>query len=217
MVKARREHIEECGTGREPEGGDLNLAIDSWILVLNEKDEIKESRKKSSEEILAAARASDIDRDNMKRSLSKKRAVDDLDDDEYSDISDEGDDIHENSLDIQLSNVSDSVLASQSPYSTSSPQPTKTSSPQSTTSPSHSQSYTPAQLAKKHKKSGLHNEFKPVLDALASSISKFREHDDKATDERLSKIEAKIEEGQVELKSISDKMLALLELIAQRQ
>src|SRR5277367_253609 len=78
------------------------------ILVLNEKDEIKESRKKSSKEILAAARASDIDRDNMKRSLSQKRAVDDLDDDddEYSDISDERDNIHENSLDIQLSNVS---------------------------------------------------------------------------------------------------------------
>jgi hypothetical protein len=219
MVKARREHIEECGTGREPEGGDLNLAIDSWILVLNEKDEIKESRKKSSEEILAAARASDIDRDNMKRSLSQKRAVDDLDDDddEYSDISDERDDIHENSLDIQLSNVSNSVLASQSPYSTLSPQPTTTSSPQSTASPSLSRSRTPARPAKKHKKSGLHNEFKPVLDALASSISKFGEHDDKATDERLSKIEAKIEEGQVELKSMSDKMLALLELIAQRQ
>lgn len=94
--------------------------------------------------------------------------VDDFDDDEYSDISDEGDDIHENSLDIQLSNVSNSVLASQSPYSTSSPQPTKTSSPQSTTSPSHSQSYMLGQLAKKHKKSGLYNEFKPVLNALAS-------------------------------------------------
>jgi hypothetical protein len=69
MVKARREHIEEYGTRREPEGGDLNLAIDSWILVLNEKDEIKKSRKKLSKEILAVARASDIDRDNMKRSL----------------------------------------------------------------------------------------------------------------------------------------------------
>ena len=150
---------------------------------MNEKDEIKESRKKSSEEILAAARASDIDRDNMKRSLSKKRAVDDLDDDEYSDISDEGDDIHEDSLDIQLSNVSNSILASQSPYSTSLPQPTKASSPQSTASPSLSRSHTPAQLAKKHKKSGLYNEFKLVLDALASSISKFGEHDDKAIDE----------------------------------
>jgi hypothetical protein len=29
MVKARREHIKECGTRREPKGGDLNLAIDS--------------------------------------------------------------------------------------------------------------------------------------------------------------------------------------------
>jgi hypothetical protein len=96
---------------------------------LNEKDGIKESRKKSYKEILAAARASDIDRDNMKRSLIKKRAVDNLDDDEYSDISNEGDNIHENSLNIQLSNVSNSVLESQSPYSTSLPQPTKISSP----------------------------------------------------------------------------------------
>jgi hypothetical protein len=47
-------------------------------------------------------------------------------------------------------------------------------------------------------------------------ISKFGEHNNKATDERLLKIEAKIEEGQVELKSISDKMLALLKSIAQQ-
>jgi hypothetical protein len=105
---------------------------------LNEKDEIKESRKKSSKEILAAARALDIDCNNIKQSLSKKQAVDDLDDDEYSDISNEGDDIHKNSLDIQLPNVFDFVLALQSLRSTLSLQPTATSSPQSTTSPSSS-------------------------------------------------------------------------------
>jgi hypothetical protein len=44
-----------------------------------------------------------------------------------------------------------------------------------------------------------------------------KDKEDKATDERLTKIEARIEEGQVELKSISNKMLALLEAIAQKQ
>jgi hypothetical protein len=38
MVTARIEHISACGTGTEPEGGDLNLAIDAWIKVLREKD-----------------------------------------------------------------------------------------------------------------------------------------------------------------------------------
>jgi len=40
---------------------------------------------------------------------------------------------------------------------------------------------------------------------------------DKAIDKRLTKIEARIEEGQVELKSMSSRMLALLKAIAQKQ
>jgi hypothetical protein len=68
MVKARVEHIKECGTGTEPDSGDLNLAIDAWILVYNEKDSIKAAKKKSSDEIEADAKASQVDRDNMKRS-----------------------------------------------------------------------------------------------------------------------------------------------------
>jgi hypothetical protein len=220
MVKARRKHLDACGTGTEPDGGDLNLALDAWILILSEKDQIKDSRKKSSNEIEAAAKASNVDRDNMKRSISEKKARDGDSSDEYSDISgdEHGDNIHNNELEELISNATDipaspssttssSTLISQSPGSAL-PQPT---------TPSLSRSHTPARRAKKQKKSGLNNEFKPVLDVLATTISKFANHDDKATDERLSKIEARIEEGQAELKTISDKMLALLETIAQRQ
>jgi hypothetical protein len=49
------------------------------------------------------------------------------------------------------------------------------------------------------------------------SISKFREIDERATDEQLSKIKAWIKEGQVELKAMSNRMLALLKLITQKQ
>jgi hypothetical protein len=99
-------------------------------LILNEKDEIRESRKKTSDEIIAAAKALDINCDNIKQSLSKKRARDGLDD-EYSDISNkEQDDIYKDNLDNTLSNAvnipysllatsSLSVLALQSPSSIS--------------------------------------------------------------------------------------------------
>lgn len=99
--------------------------------MLNEKDKIKESKKKSSNKVIAAAKASDIDRDNMKQSLSKKRAQDRLDD-EYSDISNRDKD--QDDLNRLLSNaanipgslsttVSQSVVASLSTRSIS-PQPT---------------------------------------------------------------------------------------------
>ena len=68
MVKARVEHIKECGTGTEPDGGDLSLAIDAWILVCDEKDSIIVAKKKSSDEIEADTRALQVDQDNMKRS-----------------------------------------------------------------------------------------------------------------------------------------------------
>jgi len=51
---------------------------------------------------------------------------------------------------------------------------------------------------------------------LAILASADKEKEDKAIDKRLTKIEARIEEGQVELKSISNKMLALLKAIAQK-
>jgi hypothetical protein len=38
IVKARLEHLDTCGTGTEPEGGDLNQAIDAWIEVCKEKE-----------------------------------------------------------------------------------------------------------------------------------------------------------------------------------
>lgn len=212
MVKARQEHVDACGTGTEPDGGDLNLALDAWILILNEKDQMKESRKKSSNEIEAAAKASNVDRDNMKRSISEKRARDGDSSDEYSDISgnEHGSDIYNNELGGLISSTTN-IPASPSPAASS--QSPRSASQQPTT-PSPSRPYTPVRRAKKQKKSGLNNEFKPVLDALATTISKFANQDDKATDERLSKIEARIEEGQAELKTMSDKMLALLESIA---
>jgi hypothetical protein len=116
MVKARREHLDACGTGTEPDGGDLNLALDAWIVILNEKDQIKESRKKSADEIEAAAKASNVDRDNMKRSISEKRARDGDSSDEYSDISS---DEHDNKLDKLISNAAD-ILASLSSTASSS-------------------------------------------------------------------------------------------------
>jgi hypothetical protein len=93
MIKARLDHKDECGTGREPDGGDLNLAIDAWILVCNEKNSIKAAKKKSSDEIEADIRASQVDRDNMKRSYLQKRNRDGSSSDEYSDISDIDDDL----------------------------------------------------------------------------------------------------------------------------
>ena len=108
MVKARREHLDACGTGTEPDGGDLNLALDAWIVILNEKDQIKKSRKKSANEIEAAAKASNVDRDNMKRSISEKRARDGDSSDEYSDISSNE---HDNELNELISNAAD-ILAS---------------------------------------------------------------------------------------------------------
>jgi hypothetical protein len=221
MVKARCEHCNACGTGTEPDSGDLNLALDTWILILNEKDQIKESRKKSSDEIEAAAKASNVDCDNMKHSISEKRARDSDSSDEYSDISGDkyNNNIHNNRLDEFISNVAD-IPASPLPIASSSSAPILQSPGsallQPTTS-SLSQSHTPARQAKKQKKSGLNNEFKPVLKVLATTISKFANQDNKATDKQLSKIKAKIKEGQAELKTISDKMLALLESIAQRQ
>jgi hypothetical protein len=71
------------------------------------------------------------------------------------------------------------------------------------------------------KKSGLQYEIEPLFDALKGSLAILagtdKEREDKATDKRLTKIEARIEEGQIELKSISNKMLALLEAIVQKQ
>jgi hypothetical protein len=188
-------------------------------LILNEKDQIKENRKKSSDEIEAVAKASNVDCDNMKRSISEKRAQDSDSSDEYSDISDNehGDNIHNNKLEELISNAAD-IPASLSSTASSIPisQSPRSALPQPTTL-SLSRSRTPAQRAKKQKKSSLNNEFKPVLNVLATTISKFADQDNKATEKQLSKIEARIKEGQAELKTISDKMLALLETIAQQQ
>jgi hypothetical protein len=38
LVTHRLRHLDKCGSGREPEGGDLNQAIDAWIEILKEKD-----------------------------------------------------------------------------------------------------------------------------------------------------------------------------------
>jgi len=71
------------------------------------------------------------------------------------------------------------------------------------------------------KKSSLWYKIKPLFNALKGSLAILasidKEKEDKATDKRLTKIKAKIKEGQVELKSISNKMLALLKAIAQKQ
>jgi hypothetical protein len=68
------------------------------------------------------------------------------------------------------------------------------------------------------KKSSLQHKIKPLFNALKGSLailaSADKEKKDKATNKRLTKIEARIEEGQVELKSISNKILALLKAIA---
>lgn len=71
------------------------------------------------------------------------------------------------------------------------------------------------------KKSSLWHKIEPLFDSLKGSLailaSADKEKDNKATNKRLTKIKARIEEGQVELKSISNKMLALLKSIAQKQ
>jgi hypothetical protein len=73
--------------------------------VLNKKDKLKEQRKKSLDEIEAAALASKIDCDNMKRSISEKRAWDGSDN-EYSDISNEEQaNIHNDDLGESLFNA----------------------------------------------------------------------------------------------------------------
>ena len=144
----------------------------------------------------------------MKRSILEKRAQDSNSLDEYSDISSNK---HNNKLNKLISNAADmlaSLLSTALLF---------VLILQSLRSVSLSRSYTPAQQAKKQKKSSLHNKFKLVLDALVTSISKFGEIDKRATNKRLSKIKAKIKEGQVELKAISSKMLVLLKLIAQKQ
>jgi len=68
------------------------------------------------------------------------------------------------------------------------------------------------------KKSSLWYKVKPLFNALKGSLailaSANKEKEDKVKDKRLTKIKAKIEKRQVELKSISNKMLALLEAIA---
>jgi len=88
MVTARIEHISACSTGTEPEGGDLNLAINAWIKVLREKDQLKQAKKRSADKILADAKAASIDRDNMKKAISQKRARDKVSSDEDDDLLD---------------------------------------------------------------------------------------------------------------------------------
>ena len=201
MVKAQVEHIKECGTGTEPDGGDLNLAIDAQILVCNKKDSIKAAKKKSSDEIEADAKASQVDQDNMKQSYQQKRNRNGSSSNEYSDISD----------------VDDNSLATS--------EATTIETNQDTISTPLARSPSNPLLSRKRiktlKKSGLQHKIKPLFDALKGSLailaSADKEKEDKAIDKRLTKIEARIEEGQVELKSISNKMLALLKAIAQKQ
>ena len=88
MVKARVEHIKECGTSTEPDSSDLNLAIDVQILVCNIKDSIKAAKKKSFNKIKANAKASQVDRDNIKRLYLQKRNQDSSSSNEYNNISD---------------------------------------------------------------------------------------------------------------------------------
>jgi hypothetical protein len=207
MVKARVEHIKECGTGTEPDSSDLNLAIDVWILVCNEKDSIKAAKKKSSDEIEADAKALQVDQDNMKRSYRQKRNRDGSSSDGYSDISDVDDDLPATPL-VAITSKATTSETSQDTIST--PPACSPSTPLSS-----------RKHIKSLKKSGLRYEIEPLFDALKGSLAILagadKEKENKATDERLTKIEARIEEGQVELKSISNKMLALLEAIAQKQ
>jgi hypothetical protein len=206
MVNARAEHIKECGTGTEPDGGDLNLAIDAWILVCNEKDSTKAAKEKCSDEIEADAKASQVDRDNMKRSYRQKRNRDGSSSDEYSDISNVDDDLP--ATPVVTAGEATTIETNQDTIST--PLARSPSNPLSS-----------RKRIKTSKKSGLRHEIEPLFDALKGSLAILagadKEKEDKATDERLTKIEARIEEGQVELKSISNKMLALLEAIAQKQ
>jgi len=74
IVKARREHLDAYKTSTEPNSGNLNLALNAWIVILNEKDQIKKSRKKLANKIKAIAKASNVDCNNMKRFISEKRA-----------------------------------------------------------------------------------------------------------------------------------------------
>ena len=71
------------------------------------------------------------------------------------------------------------------------------------------------------KKSDLQYKIKPLFDTLKGNLAILanvdKEKENKAIKERLIKIEARIEKEQVELKSISNKILALLKVITQKQ
>jgi hypothetical protein len=92
------------------------------MLICKEKDNLKEARKKLANEIEAEARASAIDRENMKRSISEKRAQDSGSLDEYSDISNDELDDEQNEPTSNTTRVLDSPLSiSQSRQSSSTP------------------------------------------------------------------------------------------------
>ena len=73
MVAQRDAHLTKCGTGTEPAGGELNQCLDKWTEILAQKNAMKETRKKTTEDILRDAQASRIDYENVKRSLSQKQ------------------------------------------------------------------------------------------------------------------------------------------------
>jgi hypothetical protein len=175
LVDARQAHLATIGSGIEPEGGDLNQAIDAWIVVLEEKNTIKEAREKTAKEIEEDHKASNIDREKMKKSISKKRARVESSDDEYTDISDDDDD--ENSLTSELPaspSLATAIRAIDSQRVSTSPSPSQacTLTTSYTNSLATSRAGTPiVRKSKKQKKSNLQNEFKLALYVLTSSIS----------------------------------------------
>jgi hypothetical protein len=202
LVGARIQHISACGTGTEPEGGDLNLAIDAWILVIRERDQIKKTQKEKVDEILAAKEASEIARENMKKSLSnKKRAREESSSDGDSD-----------------SNEEDELLFSSVPVAVLAADIAENSTPSSANSSNSSSAPTRSKKRKKRspKRSHLRNEMQPFFEALSGGIEKIgrNKEDEKAIEDRLSKIETKLEKAQVELKS---SMSAILQAITQNR
>jgi hypothetical protein len=220
LVKDRLQHLDSCSTGTEPEGGDLNQAIDAWIEVSKEKQAINNKKKKTADEIIASKEASEKARDNMKKARLHKVPVVPV-----PTSSTENDDDEPSDSEFLPENPS-----IQKPKGDQTPQGNQSSADDS----SSPQPSTPQPATKRQKpnppKSALYNKVRqdfiaPFIAELTPVLASLGKLDNKAvderfirTEERLSSIEAKLEAGQAELRSRDQQMLAMLkQIISQKE